>query len=446
MNEKLAVIVLAAGQGTRMKSALPKVLHPVCGKAMAAHVLDASRELEPGKLIVVVGHEADEVRQRLGAPDVTFVLQAEQLGTAHAVMQCAEAAAGFDQVMVVNGDSPLITGSTLGRLLAARGDARMAFLSCTMEDPARLGRVVRYGGVVAEVVEADDYRGEPGPAEINAGQYVFEAEWLWQELPRIPKSAKGEYYFTGLVARAHLAGSPAETAEIDPDEFLGVDDRVRLAEAERLMRMRVLRQHMLNGVTIADPATTYIDATVRLEQDVTILQNCSLSGATKVASGSTIGPGTSLRDSTVGPRSLVVASAVEDSAIGADVHLGPFAHVRGHSTIGDGCFLGNYAEVNRSTLGRGVKMHHFSYLGDATVGDNANIAAGVITNNYDGVNKHPTVIGEGAFVGCDTMLVAPVTMGARAMTGAGTVLKQDLPPGAVAVGVPARIIRQRGEE
>ena len=446
MNSDLAVIVLAAGQGTRMKSVLPKVLHPVCGKAMAAHVLDAARELQPGKLIVVIGHGAEEARERLAAPDVTFVLQAEQLGTAHAVMQCSEAAAGCGEVMVVNGDSPLITSATLERLRAARGASAMAFLSCTMEDPARLGRVVRYGGVVTAIVEADEYQGEPGTAEINAGQYVFRADWLWPELPLISKGSKGEYYFTGLVASAHFAGTAAETAAIDPDEFFGVDDRVRLAEAERLMRARILRGHMLNGVTIADPATTYIDATVRLEQDVTIRQNCWLTGATEVASGSSIGPGTTLRDSVVGPGCAVVASVVEESALGARVNVGPYAHVRGHSTIGDECYLGNYAEVNRSTLGRGVKMHHFSYLGDATVGDNANIAAGVITNNFDGTNKHPTVIGEGAFVGCDTMLVAPVTMGARSMTGAGTVLKQDLPPGAVAVGVPARIIRQRGED
>ena len=446
MNSDLAVIVLAAGQGTRMKSALPKVLHPVCGKAMVSHILDAARELQPRKLIVVVGYGAEEVEQRLAAPDVTFVLQAEQLGTAHAVMQCTEAAAGHGQVMVLNGDSPLVTGSTLARLLGARGTAPMAFLSCTMDDPARLGRVVRDGGVVAGIVEAGEYQGEPGPAEINAGQYVFNAGWLWEELPQVGRGPEGEYYFTALAARAHAARSPAQTANIDPDEFFGVDDRVRLAEAERLMRARILRGHMLNGVTVTDPATTYIDATVRIGQDVTILQNCWLTGDTEVATGSSIGPGTTLRDSKVGRNSVMTASSVEDSSIGDEVHVGPYAHVRGHSTIGDGCYLGNYAEVNRSALGRGVKMHHFSYLGDATVGDNANIAAGVITNNFDGTNKHPTVIGEGAFVGCDTMLVAPVTMGARSMTGAGTVLKQDLPPGAVAVGAPARIIRQRGED
>jgi bifunctional UDP-N-acetylglucosamine pyrophosphorylase/glucosamine-1-phosphate N-acetyltransferase len=227
---------------------------------------------------------------------------------------------------------------------------------------------------------------------------------------------------------------------------MGFDDRVGLAEAERIMRARILRAHMLAGVTIVDPATTYIDAGVRIAQDVTIRQGCWLTGATAVETGCVVGPVTTLRSSRLGEDSVVEASVVEDSAVGARVHIGPYSHVRGHSTIGDGCHLGNYAEVNRSTLGQGVKMHHFSYLGDATVGDRANIAAGVITNNFDGVNKHPTVIGEDAFVGCDTMLVAPVEMGAGSQTGAGTVLRQDLPPGALAVGVPGRIIRRRGEE
>lgn len=442
---RLAVIVLAAGQGTRMKSALPKVIHPVCGKPMAAYIIDAARTLQPERLIVVVGNGAEQVRAALGAPDITFVLQAEQLGTGHAVAQCQEAAAGCDEVMVVNGDSPLLTGETLAALRDVRAEGPMAFLSCMLSDPAALGRVRRRGGAVAAIIEADEYRGDPGAAEINSGQYVFRADWLWKELPRIEKGPKGEYYFTHLAAAAHEAGTPAKTHSIEPEEFFGVDDRVKLAEAEALMRRRILRGHMLAGVTITDPATTYIDADVRLKQDVTVLPGCHLQGATTVATGAMIGPGTVLRNSRVGAGSTVQSSVVEESEIGERVHVGPSSHIRGNSTIGDECHIGNFAEINRSHLGRAVKMHHFGYLGDATVGDRANIAAGVITNNYDGTNKHPTVIGEDAFVGCDTMLVAPVTMGAGSQTGAGTVLKQDLPPGAVAVGVPARIIRYREE-
>jgi bifunctional UDP-N-acetylglucosamine pyrophosphorylase / glucosamine-1-phosphate N-acetyltransferase len=439
----LAVIVLAAGQGTRMKSALPKVLHPVCGKPMVGYVLDAARALNPEALIIVTGHGAEQVRDALAAPGLTFVTQAEQLGSGHAVAQCAQAAADCDEVVVLNGDSPMLTAAALLRLREARGDRPMAFLSTVLGDPARLGRVIRSAGEVAAIVEWDDYTGPPGPAEINSGQYAFSGPWLWGQLPRLTRGPKGEYYFTALAAMASAAGTPAATANIDPEEFLGVDDRVRLAEAERLMRQRILRQQMLAGVTIADPATTYVDADVEIGQDTTVLPGTTLQGRTRIASGCTIGPGSLLRNATVGAGSEVQDSTIEDSALGEGVHVGPYAHIRGHSTIGDDCHIGNYAEVNRSKLGRGVKMNHFSYLGDATVGDRANIAAGVITNNYDGTHKHPTVIGEDAFVGCDTMLVAPVTMGANSQTGAGTVLRQDLPPNAVAVGVPARIIRMR---
>jgi bifunctional UDP-N-acetylglucosamine pyrophosphorylase / glucosamine-1-phosphate N-acetyltransferase len=439
----LAVIVLAAGQGTRMKSALPKVLHAVCGKPMVGHVLDAAHGLQPDRLIVVVGHGGDQVREALAAPGIIFVTQAEQLGSGHAVAQCAEAAAGCDEVVVLNGDSPMLTTASLQRLRECRADRPMAFLSTVLGDPAKLGRVVRNGTEVSAIVEWDEYTGPPGPAEINSGQYVFSAPWLWENLPTVTRGPKGEYYFTALAAMATTAGTPAQTAMIEPQEFLGVDDRVRLAEAEQLMRQRILRQHMLDGVTITDPATTYIDAGVEIGQDTTILPGTTIRGRTVIAPGCTIGPGSLLRDATLGERTVVQASTIEDSTLGERVYVGPYSHVRGNSTIGDDCHLGNYAEVNRSKLGRGVKMHHFSYLGDATVGDRANIAAGVITNNYDGTHKHPTVIGEDAFVGCDTMLVAPVEMGANSQTGAGTVLRQDLPPNAVAVGVPARIIRMR---
>ena len=440
----LAVIVLAAGQGTRMKSSLPKVLHPVCGVPMARHILDAARKLTLQRLIVVVGHGAEAVRAALDAPDVTFVEQPELRGTADAVRRCRAAAQGCDEIMVLNGDSPLVRADLLNTLRAARASAPLAFVTCSIPEPARMGRVARDArGVVTGIVEAADYTGPAGPAEINAGQYVFEAAWLWDRIEAITVSPKGEYYLTVLPALAHREGPASVTVSGNPAEVLGIDDRVRLAEAEATMRQRILRRHMLNGVTVIDPATTYIDASVRIARDVTIHPVCALSGDTTIASDTEIGPATTLRSSAVGARTRISQSVIEDSRLGEGVRVGPFAHVRGNSTIGDGCVLGNYAEVNRSTLGRGVKMHHFSYLGDATVGDGANIAAGVITCNYDGVNKNPTVIGAGAFVGCDTMLVAPVTMGDGSLTGAGTVLRQDLPPGARAVGAPARILAER---
>lgn len=426
-----------------MKSALPKVLHPVCGEPMLAHIVKAAREVEPKRIAVVVGYGAEQVQASIDEAGVEFVEQPDLLGTADAVRRCEAAMSGCDEVVVLNGDSPLIRAGTIRELIGARGEAPLAFVTCYLEDAGRMGRVVRDGdGRVSGIVEAADYSGTEDEAEINAGQYVFEAKWLWTNLPSIEPSANGEQYLTVLPERAYKERRPAVTLEADPDEVQGVDDRVRLAEVEWLMRERILAGHMLNGVTIADPATTYIDAMVSIAADVTILPNCYLYGRTEIATGTVIGPGTTLRNSRVGEGTTAQASVIEDSSIGERVRVGPFAHVRGGSSIGDDCELGNYSEVKNSVLGSGVKMHHFSYLGDADVGAGANISAGMITCNYDGVNKHRTVIGAGAFIGCDTMLVAPVTVGEGALTGAGTVVTKDLPPGVKAVGAPARIIGQ----
>ena len=444
MSRNLAVIVLAAGQGTRMKSSLPKVLHEVCGVPMATYVLAAARGLNPAKMVVVVGHRAELVRESLALEDITFIEQRRQLGTADAVRQCRETTGGASDVLVLNGDSPFITSGTLEALAGSRGSAPLAFLSCLVPDSGGFGRVQRDGeGTVTGIIEQTDGRGASFEAERNAGQYLFDGGWLWTHIDQVGASPTGEFYLTDLAAMACAEGTPPIAIHAPAEELMGFDDRIGLAEAEGLMRRRILRTHMLNGVTISDPATTYIDAHVTIAQDVTLLPNTTLTGATAVGSGSRIGPNAILRNARVGERVAIGPSVVEDSTIADGVRIGPFCHVRGNSTIGEACELGNYAEVNRSRLGRGVKMHHFSYLGDATVGDNANIAAGVITCNFDGVNKNPTVIGEGAFVGCDTMLVAPVEMGAGSQTGAGTVLRESLPPGMLAVGVPARILRPR---
>ena len=437
----LGVVILAAGQGTRMKSALPKPLHPVCGLPMAQHVINAARQLGPERITVVVGHESDRVREALAADDITFVEQTELLGTGDAVRRCEGALKSCTRVLVLNGDEPLVTSETLQRLLDAADDRRMAFVTQQVADAGALGRVVRdEAGAVRSIVQAAEYGGPAGPAEINWGEYVFDADWLWENLPRIPVSDKGEYYLTLLADFAYERGTPAATIEAAEDEALGVDDRVKLARAEQLMRQRILESHMRNGVTIVDPGTTYIDAGVELTRDVTIFPNCYLQGSTRVEMDCVIGPGTTLRNSIVGQGSAVRQSVIEESTIGRDVQAGPFAHVRGGAVIGDDCYLGNYAEVKNSVLGRGVKMHHFSYLGDADVGDGANIAAGTITCNYDGVNKHRTTIGAGAFVGCDTMLVAPVRVGDGAITGAGSVVTRDVDDGAKVAGVPARVI------
>lgn len=443
---RLAIIVLAAGKGTRMRSKLPKVLHQVSGLPMAAHVLDASRALDPERLIVVIGHEAEMVRAALAAADVTFVEQAQLLGTADAVKRCKEAAAGCDEVLVLNGDSPLITPDTLRGLLAARGSAALSFATCRVPDVGSFGRVVRNdAGAVREVLEQSDANNPSKTVERNAGQYAFEAAWLWNHVAGIPASSQGEYYLTYLQSLAYVRGRPAVAFEGSTDELMGFDDRIGLADAERLMRERILRRHMLAGVTIADPATTYIDALSTLEEDVTVLPGCHITGASKVATGCVIGPSTTLRNAHLGENTIARQSVLEDSIIGARVSVGPFAHTRGGTVIGDDCELGNYSEVKNSKLGNGIKMHHFSYVGDADVGDRANIGAGMITCNYDGVAKHRTTIGADAFVGCDTMLVAPITIGAGAMTAAGAVVNRDVPPGARVAGVPARLMAAKAE-
>ena len=448
MSAHLGVIVLAAGMGTRMKSRVHKVLHPVCGVPMGMHVIEAARALDPHTIAVVVGHQADAVRVAFAAPDITFVDQTELNGTGDAVLRCRRALEGCDEVMVLNGDCPLITPGLLRELRDARLIRPLAFVSAFVEEPGRLGRVIRdANGDPQQVVEASDYEGPEGAAEINAGQYVFDAAWLWRTLPQVPVSAKGEYYLTHLIAEAAHAGAPGAAIPADAEEVLGVDDRLKLAEAEAAMRRRILERHMLAGVTISDPATTYIDAGVAIEPDVTVLPNCHLRGRSDIAEGAVIGPGTTLANAIIGAETRVQASVIEDSSIGARCTVGPFAHVRGGAVIEDDCQLGNYAEVKNSNIGPGVKMHHFSYLGDADVGARANIAAGAITCNYDGEHKHRTVIGEDAFIGCDTMLIAPVTVGAGAFTATGAVVTRDVLPGQTVAGVPAKPFeRKRGDE
>lgn len=443
----LGVVVLAAGRGTRMRSRLPKVLHPVCGRPMLDHVIRAAAALQPARIAVVVGYGADQVRQVFahGEWPVVFVEQPELLGTGDAVARCRETLAGCEEVLVLNGDSPLVTTALLERLLTSRGNAPMAFTIDIVPDAGRFGRVIRdeAGRVVAIVESPPGYVGDANrQVERNAGQYAFAASWLWEHVERLPRSESGEHYLTHLAAVAAQQEQHAVTVAAGSDEVLGVDDRLALATAERILRGRLLEAAMRAGVTIVDPATTYIDAEVELGEDVTVLPGTHLLGRTRVGARSVIGPGTVLRSTAVGEECVVELSVVEESRLGDRVHVGPYSRIRGGSDIGDECFLGNFAEVKNSRLGQRVKMHHFSYVGDAEVGEETNIAAGTITCNYDGITKHRTVIGRGVLLGSDTMLVAPVTVGDGARTGAGAVVTDDIPPGALAVGVPARIVRE----
>jgi bifunctional UDP-N-acetylglucosamine pyrophosphorylase/glucosamine-1-phosphate N-acetyltransferase len=441
---KLAAVVLAAGQGTRMKSSLPKVLHPVAGRPMIEYVLDSVAPLVADKPVVVVGHGADLVRQRLG-DDVTFVVQEEQLGTGHAVLQAREALQGrADHLLVLNGDMPLLTAETL-RLLADAHEGRSAtvtLLTCRLDDPMGFGRILRdEAGSVTGIIEEHEATAEQQAIhELNAGVYCFEAVWLWEHLPRLALSSKGEYYLTDMVQMAVDQHREVQAIAVgDPEEALGINDRSHLARVEAVVRQVIREALMCAGVTLIDPASTYVDAEVIVGQDTIVYPNSHLLGSTVVGSNSLIGPNTIIRDSSIGDNCRLEASVAEGAIIEDNVSIGPFAHLRKGAHLATGVHMGNFGEVKNAYLGPEVKMGHFSYVGDAMIGARANIGAGSVTCNYDGVKKNLTVIEEDAFIGSDTMLVAPVKVGARARTGAGSVVTHDIPADSTAYGVPARV-------
>lgn len=438
---------MAAGQGTRMRSALPKVAHRLAGTPIVRHVIDTARAAGVDDCVVVVGDgDAASVVRGAAGDSVRFAVQAEPLGTGHAVA-CARAAAGdAAYVLIMNGDVPLVLPSTVRRLMNAvsdgRGAAPVLALLTAVAPIESYGYVELEGDRVRRIAETKDSEGidrsEPRP--INSGQYAVRADWLWAHVDRIDPAANGERYLTQLASMAFDEGNPAvAVAADDAAEIRGINDRVQLAEAEATMRDRIRRRHMLAGVTIVDPPSTFIDAAVTIAPDTTIAPNTHLEGATSIGSGSVIGPGSHIRDSRLGDRCIIRYSMIEESELERDVDMGPYSHLRPGSRIGPGVHIGNFAEVKASRLGRNTKMGHFSYMGDADVGEDVNIGAGTITANYDGVSKHRTTIGDGAFIGSDTMLVAPVSIGRGAATSAGSVVNRDVPDGMIAIGAPARI-------
>jgi len=442
----VAVVILAAGLGTRMKSELPKVLHRLCGRPMVTYVVDAAQELAGTRPLVVVGHGAELVRQVLGDTADT-VLQEPQLGTGHAVMQAQSALQGTaDMVLVVYGDTPFITVETLRAMLEhhTREQATATLLTFRPPDPLRFGRIFR--DVTTDRVRAIVEFKEAAPEqlaikEVNSGIMCFQADWLWANLPNLPIK-HGERYLTDLIEIAAAEGRTVAALEANTDEVLGIDDRARLAWAEVRLRARINERLMLAGVTMIDPATTYIEAGVTIGADTIILPNTHLRGKTVIGENCKIGPNCVIEDSTLGDRCVVKASFFEGATLEDDVDVGPFAHLRKDAYLCSHVHMGNFGEVKNSRLGPGAKMGHFSYLGDADVGADVNISCGVITCNYDGKNKHKTLIGEGTFIGSDTMLVAPVTVGKHAKTGAGSVVTHDVPDGTLAYGVPARVRKQ----
>jgi len=444
---KTTAVILAAGQGTRMKSELPKMLHPVCGQPMIAHSLAAARDASTEKPVVVIGHGAEAVREILGDA-ARCVVQEPQLGTGHAVRQAEALLKGkSDLVLVTYGDMPLLRAETLGRLTAAQEEnpGPVSMLTVRAADPRGFGRVLRApdGSVQAIVEEAAATPEQLQINELNVGAYCFSAAWLWEALSRLPLSKKGEYYLTDTVALAVEAGLPVQSLVAgDGVETIGINTRVHLAEAEAAMRVRINQVHMLAGVTLVDPAATYIEAGVTIGRDTVVWPNTYLRGRTRIGEGCIIGPNTIAEDSSIGDYCEVLASVLEGAVVEDNVGMGPFARLRKGAHLCKGVHMGNFGEVKDSTLGPGTKMGHFSYIGNATIGPNVNIGAGTITCNYDGVRKNPTEIGEEAFIGSDTMLVAPVKIGARAKTGAGAVVTKDVEDDMLVVGVPARPIKK----
>lgn len=434
----LDIVILAAGQGTRMRSALPKVLHPVAGKPMLGHVIDTARALAPRKIHVVIGHGAERVRERLAADDIHFVLQAEQLGTGHAV---AQAVPGIDaeRVLVLYGDVPLIQADTLRRLLERSSVDQAALLSVVMQDPTGYGRILRdEAGRVLGIVEQKDATPEQRAIkEGNTGIFALPGKRLGDWLSRLSNNnAQGEYYLTDVVALAVADGIPVVTEHPQDElEVLGANDRIQLAQLECHYQQRMARQLMAQGVTLLDPHRFDVRGEVIVGRDVTIDINVILEGKVVIEDDVQIGPNCVIKDSVLRRGAIVKANShLEGAEVGEGADCGPFARLRPGARLGAKAHVGNFVELKNAVLGDGAKAGHLSYLGDAEIGARTNIGAGTITCNYDGANKHKTVMGEDVFIGSNSSIVAPVTLGNGATTGAGSTVTQDVPAAALAVG------------
>jgi bifunctional UDP-N-acetylglucosamine pyrophosphorylase / glucosamine-1-phosphate N-acetyltransferase len=439
------VVILAAGKGTRMKSALPKVLHRVAGQPLIEHVLAAAAVLRAQSTTVVIGHQADALEKALaGRPDLKFVVQEPQLGTAHALLTTEAALQGQRGTLVLlSGDVPLLSAATLEKLVAHHTSQRAAatVVTAIVDNPHGYGRIVRDtakpGEPIARIVEEKDATpAERQIREINSGIYVFALEGLFDAVRAIAsENVQNEYYLPDLVAIYRQRGSEVQTVTVsNPDEIRGINSRGELAAVSRIVRDQKTTELMASGVTIEDPATTYIDRDVVIGADTIVHPCVSIEGRTTIGAGCEIHSGARLVNAQIGDRVKVLNHCViTDSVLADDASVGPFAHLRGHADVRAGAKIGNFVELKNTVLGPGSKSMHLTYLGDATIGNKVNIGAGTITCNYDGVNKNRTIIEDGAFVGSDTQLIAPVTVGAGAYIGSGSTIREDVPTGALAV-------------
>jgi bifunctional UDP-N-acetylglucosamine pyrophosphorylase/glucosamine-1-phosphate N-acetyltransferase len=437
----LHIVILAAGQGTRMKSAQPKVLHRAAGLPLIEHVLATASELRPASTTVVVGHRADALKPALaGHSGLTFVVQEPQLGTGHALMMAEPPLSNATGTLVLlYADVPALPSATVSKLVdhhVERG-AAATVLTAIVDHPTGYGRIIRSGEQIARIVEERDATSaERAIREINSGIYAFAIEGLFDTLRTLaPDNAQREYYLTDLVAILRERGKRVETVIVpDPDDIRGVNSRADLAAVSRVMRERKTAELMAAGVTFEDPATAYVDRNVTIGADTIIHPGVSIEGRTTIGSGCDIHSGVRIVDSQIGDRVTILNHSIVTLARVADeARVGPFAHLRAESDVRRGAHVGNFVELKKTILGEGSKSNHLAYLGDATIGAKVNIGAGTITCNYDGVSKNPTTIEDGAFIGSDTQLIAPVTIGRGAYVGSGTTVREDVPPGSLAV-------------
>lgn len=437
-------IILAAGKGTRMKSIHPKVVHQVCGKAMVNHVIDAARSAGVGETVVVLGHGIDEVRATVGE-DVKIAVQAEQLGTGHAVMMADEYMGLDDTIMVLCGDTPLIEAGTLEKFFAFHdeGGYAVSVLTTAVDDPRGYGRIIRDDQDrllrIVEQKDANDH--ERAVKEINSGIYCFNGKYLKESLAKVDNNnAQGEYYLPDTIELIRKAGGLAGAYQgASIEELMGVNSRLQLSEAEATMRKRINERHMVNGVTIIDVASTYIDADVEIGSDTIVLPGCFLTKGSKIGSSCKIGPHTSIENSTIGDNTSVKKSEVIDARVGDNTNVGPFAYLRPKADIGNNCKIGDFVEVKNASFGDGSKASHLSYIGDAEVGKNVNIGCGVVFVNYDGKNKFRSIVKDNAFVGSNSNLVAPVIVEEDTFIATGSTITDDIPVGCLAIA------RQRQE-
>lgn len=439
MNHKTAVI-LAAGAGTRMKSSKPKVLHEVCGVPMVKHVVNQVRLAGIDDIVVVVGHEAKRVMDGINDTDVKYAVQAEQLGTGHAVMQSIDCLPQNGDVFVLCGDTPLITAATIDRFSKAHSEAGndMTVLTAMVSEPFGYGRIVRSeNGNLERIVEQKDANEiERAICEINSGMYIFDADFLRKNITKLScDNAQKEYYITDLTAVAVNEGRGAGAfITSDRDEITGVNDRLQLSRATAVMRRRIVDKHMLEGVTVTDPDSVYIEENVKISNDTELRPGVELRGNTVIGSNCIIGGDTVIENSIVGDGTEILKSVILDSSIGNDTHIGPFSYLRPGSSVGNGCKVGDFVELKNSVLSDGSKAAHLAYVGDADIGRNVNIGCGVIFANYDGKNKHRTEVEDNVFIGSNSNLVAPVHVAEDAYIAAGTTVTADVEAGALCVG------------